>query len=221
MLAKKIRQRPTYEFETEVQKEVSGPIAGVDEAGRGPWAGPVVAAAVILNPSHIPVGIDDSKALDPKKRDDLYEDILKSGASFGIGIADVARIDQDNILNASLWAMAEAINSLPLSPLCALIDGKIAPNVKCQTRTLIQGDRKSLSIAAASILAKVIRDRIMCDYDIEYPGYGFARHKGYGTSEHMNALISLGISPIHRRTFKPIQILIGRASNKIDKKAVL
>lgn len=213
MLAKKIRHSPTYNYEIDILKKHSGPVAGVDEAGRGPWAGPVVAAAVILNPSNIPEGIDDSKALDAKKRDIIYDEILKSGASFAIGIADVDRIDRDNILNASLWAMAEAIDRLPLYPQFALIDGNIAPKVKCQTLSLIKGDSKSLSIAAASILAKVIRDRMMCDFETQFPGYGFARHKGYGTLEHMNALTRLGISPIHRKTFKPIQIFIGQSSN--------
>lgn len=216
MAGKKNKQRPSFEIETKLLKLQGGPVAGVDEAGRGPWAGPVVAAAVILDERNIPKGIDDSKALDPQKREILYEQISKSGAHFGIGIADILRIDRDNILNATLWAMTEAIEALPIRTKYALIDGNIAPSVNCRTQTLIKGDSKSLSIAAASILAKVTRDRIMCKYEDEYPGYGFVRHKGYGTSEHMQALKDLGITPIHRRSFKPIQQLIEDVSTLKD-----
>ena len=185
-----------------------GPVAGLDEAGRGPWAGPVVAAAVILDPARIPSGIDDSKALDPDEREALYARILATSL-VGVGIASRARIDRVNILNATLWAMAQAAAKLPVAPRLGLVDGNRAPQLGCDVRTIVQGDKRCLSIAAASIVAKVTRDRMMVALAEKFPGYGFERHKGYGTPEHREALNRLGVSPEHRRSFKPVQLALG------------
>jgi ribonuclease HII len=203
------RFKPTFELELAERDLGRWPIAGIDEAGRGPWAGPVVAAAVILDPANIPTGIDDSKALDEDGRDVIYRRIVESGAIFATGIADVERIDRDNILNATLWAMSEAIRALSTKPRLALVDGNRSPRLACETRTIVKGDAKCLSIAAASIIAKVTRDRMMIALDTEFPGYGFARHKGYGTPEHKDALARIGVCPLHRRSFKPIQLALG------------
>ncbi len=203
------RFSPTFDLESVEIELGRGPVAGVDEAGRGPWAGPVIAAAVILDPANIPPGIDDSKALDEDARDVLYRRIVESAAAWATGIADVERIDRDNILAATLWAMAEAVSGLSVKPALTLIDGNKAPQLGCETRTIVKGDAKCLSIAAASIVAKVTRDRLMIAMEREYPGYGFARHKGYGTPEHKDALARLGVCPIHRRSFKPVQLALG------------
>ena len=203
------RYKPTFELELAEQSLGRWPIAGIDEAGRGPWAGPVVAAAVILDPHDIPTGIDDSKAMDEDGRDIIYRRIVESGAVIATGIADVERIDRDNILNATLWAMNEAVRALATQPRLALVDGNRAPRLACETRTIFKGDAKCLSIAAASIIAKVTRDRMMIALEKKFPGYGFARHKGYGTPEHKEALTRLSVCPIHRRSFKPIQLALG------------
>jgi ribonuclease HII len=203
------RIKPTFELEATELALGRQPIAGIDEAGRGPWAGPVVAAAVILDPGNIPTGIDDSKALDEDGREIVFRHIVESGAIIATGIADVGRIDRDNILNATLWAMSEATRGLTLKPQLAIVDGNRAPRLACETRTIIKGDAKCLSIAAASIVAKVTRDRMMIALEREYPGYGFARHKGYGTPEHKDALARLGVCPLHRRSFRPIQLALG------------
>lgn len=202
------RMRPTFELESAERLLGRAPVVGIDEAGRGPWAGPVVAAAVVLDPDNLPPGIDDSKALDEDQREILFGRIT-SCAAWGVGIADVARIDRDNILNATLWAMAEAVKALPLRPRLALVDGNRAPRLGCETRAIVKGDAKCLSIAAASIVAKVTRDRVMVALDGELKGYGFARHKGYGTPEHREALRRLGVSPQHRRSFRPVQLALG------------
>jgi len=201
------RIRPSFELESVEMDLGGGPIAGVDEAGRGPWAGPVVAAAVILDPHRIPDGIDDSKAIDADQREAIHARILAT-ARVGFGIADVERIDRDNILNATLWAMQQAVLALELTPRLALVDGNRAPQLGCACRTIVKGDAKCLSIAAASIVAKVTRDRIMIGLGRDYPGYGFERHKGYGTPEHGEALARLGVSPHHRRSFKPVQLAL-------------
>jgi ribonuclease HII len=200
--------KATFELEANEILIGGGPICGVDEAGRGPWAGPVVAAAVILDPEHIPSGIADSKVLDAEARDVLFPKIMAS-AQVGIGIADVERIDRDNILNATMWAMAEAVAALAIPPRLALIDGNKAPRLACATRTVVKGDAKCLSIAAASIIAKVTRDRIMVALAATHPGYGFERHKGYGTPEHADAIKRFGVTIVHRRSFKPIQLALG------------
>jgi ribonuclease HII len=202
------RIRPTFELESAEHQLGSRPIAGVDEAGRGPWAGPVVAAAVILNPDRIPANIDDSKVLDEDSRAYLYKRIMKV-AIVAVGIADVDRIDRDNILGATLWAMAEAVAQLTDTPKLVLIDGNRSPRLPMPARTIVKGDAKCLSIAAASIIAKVTRDRLMMELARDYPGYGFERHKGYGTPEHQAAITKLGISALHRRSFKPVQLALG------------
>jgi ribonuclease HII len=202
------RIRPTFELEAAEHQLGSRPIAGVDEAGRGPWAGPVVAAAVILNPDRIPANIDDSKVLDEDSRAYLYKRIMKV-AIVAVGIAQVDRIDRDNILGATLWAMAEAVAQLTDTPKLVLIDGNKAPRLPMSARTIVKGDAKCLSIAAASIIAKVTRDRLMMELARDYPGYGFERHKGYGTREHQAAITKLGISALHRRSFKPVQLALG------------
>jgi ribonuclease HII len=198
----------TFELETIELKLAGGPVAGIDEAGRGPWAGPVVAAAVILDPGHIPDGINDSKALEPEDREAIYARLIHV-ADIGVGIADVRRIDRDNILNATMWAMAQAVRKLQSKPRLALVDGNRAPDLRCETRTVVGGDAKCLSIAAASIVAKVTRDRMMVALGRELPNYGFERHKGYGTPEHQTAIGRHGVTPHHRRSFRPVQMALG------------
>jgi ribonuclease HII len=199
----------SFELEAMELRIRGGPVAGVDEAGRGPLAGPVVAAAVVLDPANIPEGIADSKMLEPEVRAALYLQILAS-AQVGVGVGGVERIDRDNILQASLWAMAAAVAQLPCRPRLALVDGNKVPHpLDCAARAIIKGDAKCLSIAAASIVAKVTRDTIMVELSRDYPGYGFERHKGYGTAEHHAAIIRLGLTPHHRRTFKPVQLALG------------
>jgi ribonuclease HII len=200
--------KATFELEAIELEVQGGPIVGVDEAGRGPLAGPVVAAAVVLDPANIPDGIADSKALDVDARRRIYQAILAS-ARVGVGIADVDRIDSDNILNACLWAMAQAVARLDCQPKLVLIDGNRAPHLACATRTIVQGDAKCLSIAAASIVAKVARDAMMAELARDYPQYGFDRHKGYSTPEHFAAIERYGVTPHHRRSFRPVQLALG------------
>ena len=202
------RELPSFAIEAREIKRGNGPVAGIDEAGRGPWAGPVVAAAVILNPRAIPAGLDDSKAIDAATRQSLYQAIVASGACIGVGIADVERIDRINILRATLWAMAVAVRRLAVTPGLALVDGNRLPPLTIPTRTINGGDGSCQSIAAASIVAKVTRDTILCRLAGLYPGYGFERHKGYGTPEHKSALDTLGACPEHRRSFKPVRIVL-------------
>jgi ribonuclease HII len=176
---------------------------GVDEAGRGPWAGPVVAAAVILNPDNIPAGLNDSKKLNEAKREALFDPIMTTSI-VGVGIVDAATIDEINILQATYRAMSGAISALFTQPTLALIDGNRAPPLSIRTQTIIGGDAKCLSIAAASIIAKVTRDRLMRNLDQQYPAYGFAKHKGYGTAHHMAVLQRIGPCPEHRKSYAPI-----------------
>lgn len=176
-------------------------VCGIDEAGRGPLAGPVFAAAVIFPPHILIEGLNDSKKLTPKKREELYGVILQTALAYGIGFASEDEIDKVNILQATFLAMRRAFDSLKLRPDCALVDGNRMPRLGVETRLIVKGDTLSASIAAASILAKVSRDRIMCKIDEIYPGYGFAKHKGYGTSLHREMLRKLGPCPVHRRTF--------------------
>jgi ribonuclease HII len=203
--------KATFELESNELQLGNGPVVGIDEAGRGPWAGPVVAAAVMLDPARIPRGIADSKVLDIDARELLYPLIMAS-ARVGVGIAPVDRIDRDNILNATMWAMTEALRQLTATPgappRLALVDGNRAPPLLITTRTVIKGDAKCLSIAAASIVAKVTRDRLMIALAETHPGYGFERHKGYGTPEHSAALKTLGVCIQHRRSFRPIQLAL-------------
>ncbi len=202
------RTGPDFSLERAAMARGLTRVCGIDEAGRGPWAGPVVAAAVILDPQAIPPGLDDSKKLSEQKREALFGPIM-AAARVGIGIAEADRIDRDNILAATFWAMAEAVRQIGAVSL-ALVDGNRAPKLNCETLTVIGGDGRSLSIAAASIIAKVTRDRLMVEYDALYPQFGFARHKGYGTALHSAALERHGPCPIHRRSFAPIARLIAR-----------
>lgn len=202
---------PHFDFERSAFARGLSLVAGIDEAGRGPLAGPVVAAAVILDPHALPDGINDSKKLTHERREELYE-IIYTRAEVGVGIIDVDVIDRDNILQATYAAMIQAVSALKRAPVLALIDGNRAPKLSCLAETIIEGDGKCLSIAAASIIAKVTRDRIMIDLDQQCPGYGFAQHKGYGTPEHQAALSRLGPSAHHRRSFEPIRILCESAA---------
>ena len=179
-------------------------LAGIDEAGRGPLAGPVVSAAVIL-PQDIELpGVNDSKKISEKKREILYDDIHEKALCVGVGWADVAEIDEKNILQATYQSMRQAVGGLSINPEILLVDGKKADIKHFQQENIIDGDAKSLSIAAASIIAKVTRDRIMRQYDIVFPKYGFARHKGYGTKLHLAAITQRKATPIHRKSFNPI-----------------
>jgi ribonuclease HII len=200
---------PDFSFELAAQKLGHSFICGIDEAGRGPWAGPVVAAAVILDPKNIPAGLNDSKKLKEAQREKLFVEIMES-SRVGVGIGDEARIDSDNILATTLWAMNEAACNLSTTPHYALVDGNRAPRLSCPVQTIISGDARCLSIAAASIIAKVTRDRIMVAIHEEFPGYGFARHKGYGTAFHHAALNELGPCIHHRRSFAPVAQLLAR-----------
>jgi ribonuclease HII len=184
-------------------------VCGVDEAGRGPWAGPVVAAAVVLDVSCIPAGLNDSKKLAPAMREALFDPIM-STADVGVGIASAQTIDDINILQATYKAMRDAIAALAAAPTLALVDGNRAPPLSCTVQTVIGGDGKSLSIAAASIIAKVTRDRIMHAFDQTYPAYGFAAHKGYGTARHAAALAVHGPCPLHRVSFSPIRSILSK-----------
>lgn len=181
------------------------PVTGVDEAGRGPLAGPVVAAAVILNPQAIPPGLNDSKKLNPTQREALFT-VITASAQYGIGHASVEEIDTINILNATLLAMQRAIVALPIVPQHILVDGnRLPPSLPCNATAIVKGDSKSLSIAAASIIAKVTRDRIMQQLCAEFPHYGFSRHAGYGTKAHLAALQQRGPCPQHRQSFAPVR----------------
>ena len=200
--------RATFELEAVSIRLTGGPVVGIDEAGRGPLAGPVVAAAVVLDPHNIPDGIADSKLLDADVREALYAQIMAT-SKVGVGIANVARIDRINILQATLWAMRQAVKALDTPPRLALVDGNQPPRLKCETRCIVQGDSKCLSIAAASIIAKVTRDRQMIALGKSFPGYGFERHKGYSTPEHQAAIQRLGVTRHHRRSFRPVQLALG------------
>lgn len=179
-------------------------IAGVDEVGRGPLAGPVVSAAVILPEDFNIVGINDSKQLSLAKRNELFDIIQEKALAVGVGIKDAAVIDQVNIYEASKLAMLEAIEQMPIQPDHLLVDAMTLP-LPVSQESIIKGDAKSVSIAAASIIAKVTRDRMMEKYDVMYPGYGFPNNAGYGTKEHLTALEDLGVTPIHRRSFAPVR----------------
>lgn len=177
-------------------------VAGVDEAGRGPLAGPVVAAAVILNPNQPITGLADSKLLSEKKRDALFDVIIAQALGYGIGWASPEEIDTVNILQATFLAMRRAKQQLKISPSLVLVDGNQDPQLGCPTQMIIQGDRLIPAISAASILAKVTRDRWMLQLDQQYPGYGFAQHKGYPTRAHKEAILHLGLSAVHRKSFR-------------------
>lgn len=179
-------------------------VAGVDEAGRGPLAGPVVAAAVILDPKRPILGLKDSKKLTPKQRESLFQQIRENALCWSVARARVREIDELNILQATLLAMQRAILRLPMLPDLALIDGNQCPKLACEARTIIGGDDIEPAISAASIIAKVCRDRLMLMMDKFYPDYGFALHKGYGTAKHLAAMKEQGVSRIHRTSFAPV-----------------
>lgn len=183
-------------------------IAGVDEVGRGPLAGPVVTAAVILGDEHDIVGLTDSKALSEKKRDALFEEIHEKALAISLGRAEPEDIDRLNIHHATLLAMKRAVEGLAIQPEKILVDGKFCPKVSMPAEAIIKGDGRVACISAASIIAKVTRDREMSELDKTYPGYGLAGHKGYPTKAHCQALKDLGITPIHRRSFKPVAELL-------------
>lgn len=191
-------------------------IAGVDEVGRGPLAGPVVAAAVILHPERPIAGLADSKKLSERRRDALDLEIRERALSWALGRAEVEEIDQINILQASLLAMQRAVAALSTQPGLALVDGNRAPKLACSVRTIVGGDASEPAISAASIIAKVARDREMVALDREYPGYGLARHKGYPSRQHLEALQTLGVTPIHRRSYAPVRRLLEPNDRKGD-----
>ena len=190
---------PSYKFD----EAYESPIIGVDEVGRGPLAGPVISAAIILNKEIIPEGINDSKKLSKKKRIIINEQLVLHH-SYAIGVATVEEVDKINILQASLLAMKRAILGLKIVPKSILVDGNKLPDLEYKMYPIVKGDSKSVSIAAASIIAKVYRDKLMEDLSIQYPGYYWEKNSGYGTKQHLLALNNLGVTPIHRKTFAPI-----------------
>ena len=205
------RTHPNFQFEQAALNRGARCIAGVDEVGRGPLCGPVTAAAVILDPGAIPEGLDDSKKLTARKREVLYDNILTS-ARCSIAHASVAEIDELNILRASHLAMERAIAGLDTPPDHVLIDGNMIPKgLGLSAEAIVKGDSRCLSIAAASIVAKVARDRIMGDLAAQFPGYGWETNAGYGTKQHIEALRNLGVTPHHRRSFKPIHNILYQA----------
>ena len=206
--AKVARPFPTLALETVLIQSCGGPVCGVDEAGRGPWAGPVAAGAVILNHDDLPEGIDDSKALTAERREALEIEIKARAAAWGVGFASVEEIAELNILHATGLAMCRAIEAMAVQPVAALVDGNYRFKLPCDVQTVVGGDGLSLSIAAASILAKTARDRLMIAMDEEFPGYGFASHKGYNAPVHQQALKTLGPCPAHRRGWAPIRALL-------------
>jgi ribonuclease HII len=191
-----------------LEKDCPAPVCGVDEAGRGPWAGPVCAGAVILRIRRIPKGVDDSKKLSAKKREALETEIKDVAVAWGVGFASVEEIAELNILQATGLAMRRAVAAMGTQPTFALVDGNYAFSLPCPVKTVIGGDGVSASIAAASILAKTARDRLMHEMDETYPGYGFAGHKGYRAPIHAEALLRLGPCPIHRMTWGPVKLAL-------------
>ena len=187
-----------------------GRVAGVDEAGRGPLAGPVIAGAVILDPEKPIAGLRDSKRLSASRRDELYDQIRERALAWAVGRAEVEEIDRINILQATMLAMRRAVEALQPFADHALIDGNRCPDLYCTAQAIIKGDSKVLAISAASIVAKVTRDREMVELDRSYPGYGLARHKGYPSKAHIEALESLGVTPVHRRSYAPVRRVIER-----------
>ena len=209
------RQVKMLHFEKRHWDQGASRVAGVDEAGRGCLAGPVVAAAVVLPPDCAIVGLDDSKKLSPSRRAALYEQILTGALGVGVGQVEAAEIDRLNILQASLKAMRMALDALDTAPDRVLIDGHMTAQSPYPEQAIVDGDARSLSIAAASIVAKVRRDRLMCDYADRYPEYGFASHKGYGSSEHLAALSAHGPCALHRRSFGPVAELVAEPRSEL------
>jgi ribonuclease HII len=197
-----------------LERACPAPVCGVDEAGRGPWAGPVCAAAVILKPRGVPKGVDDSKKLSALKRAELEAQIKRRALAWGVGFASVEEIETLNILQATGLAMRRAVEAMAVAPIFALVDGNYRFELPCPVKTVVGGDGVSASIAAASILAKTARDRLMAEMDAVYPGYGFSAHKGYGVPDHIEALTRLGPCPIHRMTWAPIRLAL---SGEVDR----
>jgi ribonuclease HII len=208
--------RPSFRRERRLMAKGIWPIAGCDEAGRGPLAGPVVAAAVILDPERIPRGLNDSKKLDAEEREKLYLKICAT-AQVSVAFGSIERIDRDNILRASLWALARAVKALPIKPQKVFVDGNIKIDCGCECEAVVSGDALLVSIAAASIVAKVTRDRLMQRIGLAHPGYGFERHMGYSVPEHFKALQTLGPCVHHRRSFAPVaeKLLTGASDETI------
>ena len=199
---------PHYIYESRLLKTMAGPVCGVDEAGRGPLAGPVVAAAVILNRKRMPKGLNDSKQLSEEDREILFPQIMDMAVAVGVGEASVGEIDLVNIRQATHLAMARAVRALSVAAEFALVDGTDAPALPCRCDTLVDGDARSLSIAAASIIAKVTRDRMMVALHDDHPGYNWRNNKGYGTPEHYIGLRAQGVTEHHRRSFGPIRAIL-------------
>ncbi|HEU5019373.1 MAG TPA: ribonuclease HII [Pseudolabrys sp.] len=195
--------RPSFRRERRALKSGIWPVAGCDEAGRGPLAGPVVAAAVVLDPKRVPRGLNDSKKLDAATREKLYAKICAT-AEVAVAFGSTDRIDRDNILRASLWALARAVKALPVRPQLVFVDGNMKIDCGCDCEAVVSGDALVLSIAAASIVAKVTRDRLMTRLGLAHPGYGFERHMGYSVPEHFRALAALGPTIHHRKSFAPV-----------------
>ena len=208
---------PHYIYESRLLKTMAGPVCGVDEVGRGPLAGPVVAAAVILDRKRIPKGLNDSKQLSEEDREVLFPLIMETAIAVGVGEASVDEIDLINIRQATHMAMARAVRALSVTAEFALVDGNDPPPLPCRCDTLIGGDARSVSIAAASIIAKVTRDRMMVALHDDHPGYNWRSNKGYGTPEHYAGLKAHGVTPHHRRSFGPIRaILAGQSISPED-----
>lgn len=208
------RRGPTFAREANAYRRGFAPVAGCDEAGRGPLAGPVVAAAVILDPVRVPKGLDDSKLLEPEEREALFLQICAT-AEIAVAIAPPARIDRDNILRASLWALARAVCSLPRTPQLVFVDGRDTLPLQCEVKAVIGGDGIVASVAAASIVAKVTRDRMMTQLGLAFPDYGFESHKGYGTPLHSRRLQMHGPTVHHRNSFAPVRDIVeARASGR-------
>ncbi len=199
-LLKHLQCEERFAFD-KIKRAENGIICGIDEAGRGPWVGRVYAAAVIFDDNVFIEGLDDSKKLSESKREQLFDEIISKASAYSIAYAEAEEIEQFNILQATFLAMERAFQGLQTAPALALVDGNMLPPLPCRTETVVKGDGKSASIAAASILAKVSRDRYMKELDREYPEYGFSAHKGYGTAAHIAALQKYGVTPVHRRSF--------------------
>ena len=213
--------RPTFRRERRALAKGIWPVAGCDEAGRGPLAGPVVAAAVIIDPARVPRGLNDSKKLDREEREALYAKICAT-AEVAVAFGSADRIDRDNILRASLWALARAVRALPVRPRLVFVDGRDRIDCGCDCEAVISGDALVTSIAAASIVAKVTRDRLMGCVGAAHPGYGFERHMGYSVPEHFAALNRLGPCVHHRRKFAPVAALVGGPDSvEVDETAQL
>ena len=216
---------PHYIYESRLLKAHTGPeplrICGVDEAGRGPLAGPVMAAAVILDKKRIPKGLNDSKQLDEETREELFPRIMEMAVAVGVGEASVGEIDLVNIRQATHLAMARAVRALAVAAEFALVDGNDPPALPCRCNTLVEGDARSVSIAAASIIAKVTRDRLMARLHDEHPGYNWKNNKGYGTPEHYDGLRLHGVTIHHRRSFGPIRNLLQGIASSIETPVIL